>query len=83
MTQLPILENIENEDNELNSVISINDVNNVVKKSKNNKAVGIDNIPYEIMTNQTSVELLTLMFNKIFVYVKVCCFKANTKVFSV
>ena len=68
LTQLQILENIENEDNELNSVISINEVNNVVKISINNKAVGIDNIPYEIMKNQTSFELLTLMFNKIFDY---------------
>ena len=58
LTQLPILENIENEDNELNSVIYINEVNNVVKKLKNNKAVGIDNIPYELMKNRTSVELL-------------------------
>ena len=65
LTQLPILENIENEDNELNPVISINEVNNVVKISINNKAVGIDNIPYEIM-NKSNTECSSIRPTYIF-----------------
>ena len=36
------------------------------KSQKNNKAVGLDNLPYEIFKNKKSEELLTLLFRKIF-----------------
>ena len=51
---------------ELNMNIVFIEVNKCVQLAKNNKAVGLDNLPYEIFKNKTSVDLLTQLFNLIF-----------------
>ncbi len=47
-----------NEDN-INQIISIEEVCKVLNKMRNNKAVGIDNLPYEVLKNTESSLLLT------------------------
>ena len=51
---------------ELNKNIVYSEVNQCVQLAKNNKAVGLDNLPYEIFKNKTSIDLLTKLFNLIF-----------------
>jgi hypothetical protein len=51
----------------LNAPIVENEIQKVLNKAKCNKAVGIDNLPYEIMKNSQSKTLLCQLFNKIFV----------------
>ena len=50
----------------INAPITAAEVKRAVKKAKPNKAVGIDNLPYEILKNPQSQTLLLEMFNKIF-----------------
>ena len=63
------LENINNNDNDLdiNMNISENEVRKVISKAKNRKAIGIDNLPNEVLKNDVSCNLLTCLFQKIFV----------------
>jgi len=50
----------------INVPISIQEVKIVLKKAKLNKAVGLDNLPYEVMKNEESSALLQAMFDKVF-----------------
>jgi hypothetical protein len=50
----------------INDIIDFTEVEKVVKKAKNNKAVGFDNLPNEILKNENTITLLTCLFNKIF-----------------
>ncbi len=52
----------------LNHDISASEVKKSVSQAKNNKSVGLDNLPNEILKNDTSINILTLLFNKIFDY---------------
>ena len=52
----------------LNHGISYLEVQRVVRQASNNKAIGLDNLPYEVFKNNQSQELLTCLFNKIFEY---------------
>ena len=47
----------------LNGNITYNEVERVLRKTKNNKALGIDNIPYEILKSRNIIEFLTKLFN--------------------
>ncbi len=47
-------------------IISIEEVCKVLNKMRNNKAVGIDNLPYEVLKNTESSLLLTELFKKVF-----------------
>lgn len=51
---------------EFNHPITLEEVSKVLTKMKNNKAVGIDNLPNEILKNHNSATLLTHLFDKIF-----------------
>ena len=57
---------LQNSNPELNEVILLGEVDRCVQSAKYNKAVGLDNLPYEIFKNETSVDLLTKLFNLIF-----------------
>ena len=46
--------------------ISLHEVRKVVGKAKNKKAVGLDNIPNEVLKNDISLEFLHKLFQKIF-----------------
>ena len=50
----------------INQSIMVNEVSKVLRKMRNNKSVGIDNLPYEVLKNQESSILLQKLFNKIF-----------------
>ena len=50
----------------LSQKITENEIRKCVKHAKNNKAVGIDCIPYEVLKNDLSITLLTTLFDKIF-----------------
>ncbi len=50
----------------LNDLILESEVRKSVTKAKNNKSVGIDNLPNEIFKNNESIQILTVLFNKIF-----------------
>ncbi len=47
----------------LNHRISLEEVDKIISNSKNNKSVGIDNLPSEIFKNKRSNTLLTVLFN--------------------
>ena len=51
---------------DLNSMFTPEEVEKVVGKIKNKKSIGIDNLPHEILKNNTTVGLLTKFFNKVF-----------------
>lgn len=51
---------------ELDSPITIDEVRKVITHAKNNKAIGKDNLPYEIFKNNDSDTLLTNLFQKIY-----------------
>ena len=55
----------------LNDPISMCEVDKAVNRAKTNKAVGVDNLPNEILKNKETVKLLTCLFNKIFSLQKV------------
>ncbi len=61
------LEQLSDIDAEYNYDISLNEVKCVTRKAKNNKAVGLDYIPYEVFKNEQSLSILVSLFNKIFV----------------
>ena len=48
---------------ELNKPITIDEVRLSVHKSKNNKAVGVDHIPNELLKQVQVIEILTELFN--------------------
>ncbi len=50
-----------------NSVLSLDEIQKVIDRAKNNKLVGIDNLPNEIFKINMSSQLLLSLFNKIFV----------------
>ena len=66
------LENLENEDSEilsqLNDRITIEEVKKVVHHAKSDKAVGIDNLPFEVLKNDKSYKILTALFDKLYEY---------------
>ena len=51
----------------LNGNISVNEIRRIVFNLKNRKAVGTDNLPNEILKNEVSVQLLSKLFDWIFV----------------
>jgi hypothetical protein len=53
---------------ELDIDITQEEVKKAISHARNNKSVGIDNLPYEIFKNITSENVLTLFFNKIYSY---------------
>ena len=63
------MENVENSHGilpGLNVEITEDEVSRIVSKLKNRKAVGIDNIPNEILKNKNSNRLLKMLFNSMF-----------------
>ncbi len=50
----------------INHIICIEEVCKVLNKMRNNKALGIDNLPYEVLKNTESSLLLTKLFHKVF-----------------
>jgi hypothetical protein len=62
------LQNMENSNDvtvELNEPLCLNEIKGALKKAKLNKAVGVDNLCYEIMKNEPSSILLLHLFNRI------------------
>lgn len=59
-------ENDNNNDDDINIDIAYNEVRNIVMSSKNGKAIGLDNLPYEIFKNVKSITILHKLFNIIF-----------------
>ena len=59
------MEQFDNSDNEnaLNSCITTKEVQSVIRKLKNNKSVGIDKIPNEILKLPSLLQTLTLLLN--------------------
>ncbi len=55
----PVLFNMDHD-------INVLEVRKVIGKSKQNKAIGIDNLPYELFKNGKSDDILTCLFNKIY-----------------
>ena len=55
-------ENITNTNDMVNSEISFDEIQKLVYKSKNNKAVGIDNIPYDVLKNHTVILAMWKLF---------------------
>ena len=64
--ELPALERQYTETATLNVAITEQEVRVALNKSKSKKAVGIDNLPNEILKNNESAKLLHKLFNKIF-----------------
>jgi hypothetical protein len=60
--------NSESNDNEewYNKPIDYEEVKKVVGKAKNGKALGVDCLPYEVFKHNDSINLLWLLFSKIF-----------------
>ena len=52
--------------NDHNREISVLEIEHVIHKAKNNRAVGIDNLPYEVLKNEPSEQVLLCLFNKVF-----------------
>ncbi len=50
-----------------NSILSLEEIQKVIDRAKNNKSVGIDNLPNEIFKNNMSSKFSLSLFNKIFV----------------
>ena len=50
----------------LNETIRLNEIQNSFLHAKNNKAVGLDNLPYEVFKNNESCIVLAVLFNKLF-----------------
>ena len=63
-SDLPDIPNIA--ENQLNSQITRDEIQKSLKRAKNKKAVGIDSIPNEILKNENTASLLTILFSKIF-----------------
>ena len=55
-----------NENSIFNIDITILEVQKALLKSKNGKATGLDNLPYELFKNETSLNLLTCLFKHIY-----------------
>ena len=53
---------------ELDDEITISEVKKVIKHAKKNKSVGLDNLPYEIFKGNSSYDVLTVLFNKMYEY---------------
>jgi hypothetical protein len=51
---------------ELDNDITIDELRKVINHTRNNKSVGLDNLPFEVFKNNGSDEILTLLFNKIY-----------------
>ena len=60
------MENSEDSNTFINDAISQHEVRKVILNAKSRKAVGLDNIPYEVLKNENSVSILTALFNKVF-----------------
>ncbi len=57
---------VENRFPELNCQITLDKVNKTINKTKRrNKSVGMEDIPYEVMKNVLTTELLSKLINKI------------------
>lgn len=64
---LPVLEENDNCNFvDLNRNITKEEVLKAVNKTKTNKAVGWEGLPYEVLKNEITVEVLQLLFDKIF-----------------
>ena len=60
------LENSQGSTVFLNAIITENEIRKSVSKAKANKAVGYDNIPNEVIKNDSSIKVLHALFNGIF-----------------
>lgn len=65
--ELELLQNNESRFPNLNENISLGEVKKSLRAAKKNKAIGIDNIPNEIIKNEKSAILLQMLFNKLFI----------------
>ena len=65
-SKLQLEREFENDNVFLNRDISIEEVYRVVNNAKNKKAVGLDNLPYEVFKNELSVALIHKLFKFIF-----------------
>ena len=50
----------------LNDNITNAEVVSVIRGAKVNKSVGLDNLPNEILKNESTIEVLTVLFQKVF-----------------
>ena len=66
LNELTLEGNEEGYDDLMDSLLSAEEVRKILTKAKCKKAVGIDNIPNEILKNEKTISLLTNLFNKIF-----------------
>ena len=68
LRELDMSDNDPTRDNPiLNETIRLNEIqNSVLQHAKYNKAVGLDNLPYEVFKNNESCEVLAVLFNKVF-----------------
>ena len=57
---------VENRFPQLNCQITLDEVNKIINKTKRNKSVGMEGIPYEVMKNSLSAELFSKLCSKIF-----------------
>ena len=53
-------------DSDFNADITVDEVMKVIGKAKSRKAVGLDNIPNEVLKNDVSIQFLHKLFHKIF-----------------
>ena len=51
---------------DFNADITVDEVMKVIDKAKSRKAVGLDNIPNEVLKNDVSIQFLHKLFHKIF-----------------
>ena len=55
-------------DEGLSADICESEVKLVIGRARNNKSVGFDNLPNEVLKNDVSIKILTTIFNKVFQY---------------
>lgn len=66
INSLADLEQTCRELNGLNHEISESEIASVIKDAKLSKSVGLDNLPNEILKNEATIQVLTVLFRKIF-----------------
>ena len=60
----------------LNETMWLNEIQNSISHAKNEKTMGLDNLPYKLSKNNKSCEVLAVLFRKVFdtdVAPSVCC----------
>lgn len=66
LEELQILENEDDVVTELNNDIAVEEVTKAIEKSKNKKAVGLENLPNEVFKNEISTKCLSSFFKEVF-----------------